>query len=446
MVCQFPRLRSTTADRPRQRTIEHLERRDMLTGSPTVLSVGVASTAWTPAFYSYLQNNGMGSNGYTIPEGSSAQSATLTWTNIDQIVITFDQDVNVDAADLSVSGINQTSYAFGRFHYDPQAHTAIWTLTAPLSKDRVRLDLDANGADAVSGLDGTLLDGEWTNNVSTASGNGTAGGDFQFNFNVLPTDVNNTGTVNSYDYVYIRQLDAKSTTSVGYVAKRDVDGNGVINLSDWQEALNRAYDALPGGSAAGTYNDAPTTAGFDLLAITDTELDYAISLLSSFDDLESGPSGLTYSIIFNDNPALFDGLSIDPSTDALVVNAASGTSGRAQITVRATDAGGLSVDTVITVDVNYENQPPLITGLFMGCVGANTWIISGDVIDSDDDVSNFIVQFSGVFEIRAATDQYGHFEFAVILEEGQSGVEYAITYDPHGYASNEPFGEVGWQT
>ena len=87
------------------------------------------------------------------------------------------------------------------------------------------------------------------------------------NFNVLPTDVNNTGNITSYDYVYIRQLDGKSTTSTGYIAKRDVNGDGVINSTDWQEALDRAYQALPSGSPAGTYNDAPTTSGFDLIQI-----------------------------------------------------------------------------------------------------------------------------------------------------------------------------------
>ena len=429
---------------PRRFAIETLERRDLLSGTPpTVVKVEVGSTAWSETFVDYLQTAGLGTNGYSIPVGSSAQAASLTWTNIDKIAITFSKDVDVQSADLSLSGVNTTAYQFGAFHYDPFTHVAIWTLSAALDKDRLRLDLNANGLDPVRDLDGNALDGEWTNNVSTMSGNGTAGGDFQFNFNVLPTDVNNTGNVTSYDYVYIRQLDGKSTTSSGYIAKRDIDGSGLINSSDWQEALDRALDVLPNGSPAGTNNDAPTTDGFDRVPISDASIDVAISLLSDFDDAESGSSGLTYSILSNNNSELFDSASINSSTHQLVLNAASGMSGRATIMVRATDAGGLFVDTAITVDVDRENEAPEILNFTCANAGAGTWIISGDVVDGDDDVSNFIVQLYGVFERRSAVDENGHFEFAVILEESQQGVENAITYDPHELESNTPFGEIG---
>jgi hypothetical protein len=320
---------------------------------------------------------------------------------------------------------------------------AQWTLTAPFNKDRLRLDLDADGANPVKDLDGNILDGEWTNNVSTTSGNGTAGGDFEFNFNILPTDVNNSGNINSYDYVYIRQLDGKTTTSAGYIAKRDVNGDGVINSTDWQEALDRVTQTLPGGSPAGTYNDAPTTSGFSLVQIADSNVDHAISLLTGFADAESGSSGLTYSIVSNDNPSLFNSISVDQSTKGLVVNAAAGASGQATITVRATDAGGLYVDSLVSVDVNYQDQPPYISNLTFSSVGAGTWIVSGDVSDPDDNVANFIVQFYGVFQTRSAVNEQGHFAFAIILgNDGPVGMEYAKTFDPHGLQSNVPFGEV----
>ena len=122
----------------------------------------------------------------------------------------------------SISRINTTAYGISNFRYDPQTHVATWTLNAAIDKDQLRLDLDANGSDPVQDLDPNILDGEWTNNVSTASGNGTAGGDFEFNFNVLPSDVNNTSNITAIDYTYVRQLDGKSTSSSGYVAKRNM--------------------------------------------------------------------------------------------------------------------------------------------------------------------------------------------------------------------------------
>jgi hypothetical protein len=435
--------RRITPNSFRPKSFEILERREMLSAAPAVVAVEVASTSWSETFVDYLQSASLGQEGYAIPLGSSAQSATLTWTNLDQIKIRFNKDVIVDSADLSLSGINATAYGFSDFHYDPQTRFATWTLTTPLDRDRLRLDLDAGGFGAVRDLENNILDGEWTNNVSTVSGNGTAGGDFQFNFNVLPTDVNNSANVTSFDYVYIRQLEGKSTTSPGYIAKRDIDGSGLIDSTDWQEAIDRYFETLPTGSPAGTNNDAPTTSGIGLTQITNASVDVTISLSPSFSDAENGGSGLTYSILSNSNASLFDTASINQSTKQLVLNAASGVSGRATIIVRATDSGGLFVDTLLTVDVNRQNQAPIISNFFILNVGPNTWIVEGDVSDADDDVSNFIVYFSNVFVTRAAVDENGHFEFAIILDDETWGFEYAVTYDPHGLQSNVDSCEVG---
>ncbi len=430
----------TLRNRKNRFQIESLERREMLSGTPpTVTKVEVGSTAWSSAFVQFLNPANPSAVGYAIPVGSSAQSATITWDNINEIAITFSKDVNVDAADLSLSGVNTTVSQFSDFHFNPITHVAVWKLATPLDRDRFRIDLDGNGASPVRDLEGNILDGEWTNNVSTVSGNGTAGGDFEFNFNVLPTDVNNTTNINSFDYAYIRQLDGKTTTSSGYLAKRDIDGNGTITSVDWQKALDRALQTLPTGTPAGTSNDAPTTSGFNLVKITDASVDVAISLLGGFADNENGASGMTYSIVSNSNPALFDSAAINSTTKSLVVNAASGAAGRASFVVRASDAGGLTVDSTVTIDVNRDNEAPSIVNFSIGSLGNGLYLVSGDVVDGDDDVSKFIVEFWNVFTIRSAVDDYGHFEFAVELPLNSWGTEYAVTQDPHGLAS-----DVSW--
>jgi hypothetical protein len=336
--------------------------------------------------------------------------------------------------------VNVAAYAFNDFHYDPQACVATWSLTSAINKDRLRIDLSANGLDPVRDLDGNALDGEWVNNSSTfASGNGTAGGDFEFNFNVLPTDVNNTGSITYYDYLYIRALEGKSSTDSGYIAARDINGSGLIDSADWQEALNRTNQLLPSGSPAGTNNDAPTTSGFNRVAITNAAIDVAVALTNSFADVESGSNGLTYSIVSNSSPGLFDTASINQTTKQLVLNTASGASGRSSIIVRATDAGGLFTDTTITVDVNRENQAPVISNFSAIFVGNGMWFISGEVSDADDDVSKLLVDFYGVFDIRSDIDEDGNFEFEVFLDDEESDDEYALTYDPHGAQSNIPF-------
>ena len=139
----------------------------------------------------------------TIPLGSSAQSDTLTWTNLDQIRIKFNTDVVINSAALSVSGVNHTAYAFSAFKYDPQTPGQHGHSATPIESDRLQLDLDGNGARPVRNFGANALDGEWTNNSSTVSGNGTAGGDFEFKFNVQPADVNNSTTVTLSDQVAI---------------------------------------------------------------------------------------------------------------------------------------------------------------------------------------------------------------------------------------------------
>jgi hypothetical protein len=422
--------------RPRRWGAECLERRDLLSGTPpTVVEVQVASTQWSEDFLDYLQTSSMGTEGYSIPRGSSAQTKTLSWTGLDQIIIRFSEDVYVEAADMSLSGVNTTAYSFSDFHYDPLTHLATWTLSTPLERDRIRIDLDGNGIDPVRDMHGNVLDGEWTNNVSTVSGNGTAGGDFEFLINVLPGDVNATSSVMYSDQLQVTQLNGKTTLDTGYIAFRDIDGSGTIDTADRDAVIERLYVGLPGANPAGTNNDAPTSLGHDTINISNDAIDHVYSLTDWHADNESGGSGLTYSVVGNSDASLFDSVSINPTTKSLVLNTANSASGRAKLTIRATDPGGLFVDSVVYVDVNYVNEGPLL-GLSRVYVGANTWIISGNVIDPDDTLGDFIVQFYGVFTTRTAVGLDGTFEFAVILEDDDWGQVWAWTYDPYGEVSN----------
>lgn len=423
---------------PRRLRGECLERRDMLSGTPpTVVEVQVASSQWTESFLDYLETSGRGVGGYTIPTGSAAQTATLPWTGLDLIKIRFSEDVHVDAADLSLSGVNTTAYTFSEFYYDPQARLATWTLSAPLEKDRLWIDLDGDGIDPVRDLNGNLLDGEWINGSSTyASGDGVAGGDFEFLWNVLPGDVNNSSTVRLNDYMAVGESLGMTTLDAGYVVARDIDGNGIIDQADRDAVYARMFSNLPNANPAGMSNDAPTTAGPSPIAITDETADAVVALTPWFDDAESGAGGLSYSIVANSRADLFDYAMIDGATKSLVVNTAAGASGRAELTIRATDEGGLHVDSNVIVDVNYENVAPGLE-VIQTYVGGGTWIISGNVIDPDDDLSAFIVEFHGAIEERTAVDRNGRYEFATALNEDEWGNVTGWTFDAWGAKSNE---------
>ena len=163
---------------------------------PTVTNVAVSGPGWASA--------------YAIPVGSGTQLFSLPWAGINQIKVTFSENVVVDQSDLLLTGINVPSYdvAGGTFSYDSTTFTATWTLPQSIGADQLMLALNANGSDPIRLTPpARILDGDWTNPASTTatsgsaypSGNGTAGGNFNFRFNVLPGDANQDGLVNISD-------------------------------------------------------------------------------------------------------------------------------------------------------------------------------------------------------------------------------------------------------
>jgi hypothetical protein len=438
-VSNWTSLRSVCAPRSRQpqRQFETLESRTLLSGTPpTVTDVHVASTQWSSAFYSYLQTHSQGDLGYRIPTGSTAQSKSLPWFNIDQLVLTFSEDVNVDSSDLSLSGVNATSFPVSHFFYDAIMHTATWTFAAPLTKNAYQVDLDGNGLDPVQDLDGNVLDGEWANNTATyASGNGIAGGDFAFSFKVLPGDANQNNGVEYYDYYASTTRQGLTTTSANYNAFADVDGSGAHESQDAQKIMSQLWATYPSGSPAGTNNDAPTTTGGTSIDIDNAALDVAISLYDTFQDAETPDSQLVYSIVSNSNASLFDTASINPTTKNLVLNAATGASGRSEIVVKATDAAGLSTTATFVVDVAYTNTAPTLNYTIVPSeLEVDTFIVSGTVSD-DGNVEGLLVEFFGRFNLRASVKADGSFSFAVVVYEENWGTEWARVADFQGLYS-----------
>ena len=94
--------------------MEVLEPRWVLS-APSVADVNVCSTEWATEFVDYLETSELGTDGYSIPVGSSAQLQTIPWVNVDQIKITFSENVDVQMGDLSLSGVNTTAYEFSSF-------------------------------------------------------------------------------------------------------------------------------------------------------------------------------------------------------------------------------------------------------------------------------------------------------------------------------------------
>jgi hypothetical protein len=198
---------------------------------PSVTGVWLSGSTWTPAGRGLLQTTGGGSakNGWPVRDGA-LELATVPYGNADRIAVQFTENVNVDQADLSVTGVNQADYPVTGFAYDPYTYTATWTLSAPLGLDHVELIVNG-GAGGVSDAQNNLLDGEWTSGADLfPSGNGTAGGDFRFRIRVAPGDLNADGVINGSDFAVL----AGNFGKVNQLpVMGDFTGDGAVNGSDF---------------------------------------------------------------------------------------------------------------------------------------------------------------------------------------------------------------------
>lgn len=98
----------------------------------------------------------------------------------------------------------------------------------------------------------------------------------------------------------------------------------------------------------------PTATGLPNVSVQENAPDTIIQLFPVFADAETADSALVLTVQNNTNEALFSAVSIDPATGALTLDYATGAFGEAHITIRATDANGLYVDSTFAVSVTED--------------------------------------------------------------------------------------------
>jgi hypothetical protein len=136
----------------------------------------------------------------------------------------------------------------------------------------------------------------------------------------------------------------------------DSDGNFVVA---WQ---SDAQDGSGFGIYAQSYNanQTPTTLGLPSVDVNDYSPNTLIALFPRFADSTDAAAAMTYSVASNTNPSLFTSTAINSTTGILTLDYATGHGGTANITIRATDTGGLFVDTILVVNVT-QLLPPTVT-------------------------------------------------------------------------------------
>jgi len=212
--------------------------------APKVAEVLVRGSDWAPSFLNSLHPQGLG---YSIPTGD-AQLADLPWTNVDQIIVRFNEHVSVQRDDLLLRGVNTPTYAIAGFNYDPATLIAQWTFRDPFPADKLRIELAGDGADPIRNAAGVRLDGNWADGAGAyPSGNGRSGGNFLFRLDVLPGNADQTGPTNVFDTIKTRNRQFTVVGDANYAALYDVNGSGQIDIFDTVKVRNHQFTTLPEG-------------------------------------------------------------------------------------------------------------------------------------------------------------------------------------------------------
>jgi methionine-rich copper-binding protein CopC len=227
---------------------------ELQSSGAAVIGAYVSGTAWlTTTYLNLLDSAGLGSSaaadqGFGLASGAD-QLATLGWTNIDQISIAFGEPVSVSQSSLTLYNSANTATAASGFSYNSAANIATWQFATPLVAGKYVMNLAAN---SVTDSNSQELDGAWTTGVSTfaaGSGNGTPGGDFNFYFDVLPGDVNHSGTVTNSDVLLTKLQVGAVANSSNYLD----DVNGASNITNSDVLLEK----LQVGSNINTFSSPP---------------------------------------------------------------------------------------------------------------------------------------------------------------------------------------------
>ncbi|HYW78151.1 MAG TPA: GEVED domain-containing protein, partial [Thermoguttaceae bacterium] len=170
-------------------------------------------------------------------------------------------------------------------------------------------------------------------------------------------------------------------------------------------------------------NDTPTVADpFAQVTVDEDAADWVIDLSPHFADIES--STLTYEVVGNTNDTLVGTTIVDAT---LTLAFAPNQNGTAELSVRATDSGGESVEQSISVKVNSINDAPTVTSPFAPVVV---------VEDAPDRVIDLSAHFGDIDSTALTFAVVGNTNDALVgttIEDETLTLAFAL--DQHGTAT-----------
>jgi hypothetical protein len=209
---------------------------------PRVIGVSVGNGVWS----------------YNIPAGVN-QLLPIPWQGVNRISVQFNEFVWIGSNQFTLQGVNTPNYTVSGFNFNATTNTATWTLSTPISNDKLRIILPGTGSAPIRDLQNAPLDGAWLDTFSTfPSGSGVGGADFRFRLNVLMGDVNGDRMVTSADVSAIAGNLGRTSGDPLYVLRQDINRNGIIDIDDLNLAQGQLGQALPSGEPGGGPVDPPT--------------------------------------------------------------------------------------------------------------------------------------------------------------------------------------------
>ena len=208
------------------------------TTGPRVEGAFAAGSSWSPSMFQQIRQSGLGTVGFGILSDSAGGTTPLPWLRLDQIKVGLSEPVlAVGKQDMRVTGVNVVEYPVDSFTYDPGARLATWTFGRTVPADKLLVSL----SDVITDLAGNRLDGDSA---------GGPGGAFRLRLDVLPGDVNRSGSVNAADYLRVRsRLLARpggaTGASPGYSPICDVNADGRVNALDVAAVRAALFSQLP---------------------------------------------------------------------------------------------------------------------------------------------------------------------------------------------------------
>jgi hypothetical protein len=160
------------------------------------------------------------------------------------------------------------------------------------------------------------------------------------------------------DFIIVgNELRLRAGTSLNYEVKDTYD----VTVEVDDSSLGGAPDDTAAHSLGITdVNETPTTTGIADVVVDEDAASTVIDLRAIFDDEDEGAISLLHDLLSNTNASLFEAVTIDAAAGTITLDYAKDQFGTADLTLRATDTGALSVQSSFTVTVNPVNDAPVM--------------------------------------------------------------------------------------